>query len=335
MPRFSKPLTVAQLEDVTLGAFAYVPTSETINHFIRYVSTWSGNDKLFMIIQYSLKLIVPFLHLRARLQHRSGLRAAPTSGAADRLAKFGSLIGDYRMLSNMWGLLPIIQWLTSLERKPPPTRKLHTIERLQGWSMLLYYPMEHVYWLLVHSIIPSTLSLPSLASKLRPSALKSERKINLDAGVISRVSTRFWAVYVVLQFLHLSEDSRLLRKRERAVNKSKAISASAEKEEIKKRWDALNSEFFVALGYLPLTIHWSLEKGLFQNEVWVGVFGLIAALAGWRSGWKATALPPSPQSTPMTLEADAEERYPASEDSSLDLDIVNPAIGLEAGLDEI
>lgn len=44
MSRFSKPLTLAQLEDVTLGAFAFVPTSETINHFVRYVSSWSGNE---------------------------------------------------------------------------------------------------------------------------------------------------------------------------------------------------------------------------------------------------------------------------------------------------
>lgn len=38
----------------------------------------------------------------------------------------------------------------------------------------------------------------------------------------------------------------------------------------------------------------SLEKGLFKNEVWVGVFGMIAAVASFRSGWKATALPSAP-----------------------------------------
>lgn len=30
-------------------------------------------------------------------------------------------------------------------------------------------------------------------------------------------------------------------------------------------------------------------------QVWVGVFGLIAAAASFRSGWKATALPPAPE----------------------------------------
>ena len=37
---------------------------------------------------------------------------------------------------------------------------------------------------------------------------------------------------------------------------AQAISAAAEKDDIKKRWDALYNEFFVVLGYLPLTIHW-------------------------------------------------------------------------------
>ena len=32
----------------------------------------------------------------------------------------------------------------------------------------------------------------------------------------------------------------------------------------------------------------------FDVQVWVGLFGLVAAAASWRSGWKATALPPPP-----------------------------------------
>lgn len=44
MSRFSKPLTVAKLEDITLGVFAYVPTSRTLEHFIRYVSSTAGTE---------------------------------------------------------------------------------------------------------------------------------------------------------------------------------------------------------------------------------------------------------------------------------------------------
>ena len=151
MSRFSKPLTLAQLEDVTLGVFAFVPSSETLAHLIRYLSTSAGNElsdyrlrcalgmltdetvtwqqilhgksrfqlvctgresspvrRDLQIIQYSLKLIVPFMHWRARIQHSAGLRAAPTSSVAVKLAKFGSILGDYRMLSNIWGTSTIV-----------------------------------------------------------------------------------------------------------------------------------------------------------------------------------------------------------------------------------
>lgn len=146
MSRPSKPLTLSRIEDLTLGSFAFVPTSETIDHLVRYLSTWSGSDKLFMIIQYAVKLVIPLLQFRARLQYRAGTRPSAHSGAAESLTKVYNLIGDARMFFRIWGLLPIIQWLSSIERNRPPTRRLLTLERLQGWSMLAYYPLEHLYY---------------------------------------------------------------------------------------------------------------------------------------------------------------------------------------------
>jgi hypothetical protein len=40
----SKPLTADRIEDMTLGAFSNLPPSETLNHLIRYLSTWSGSE---------------------------------------------------------------------------------------------------------------------------------------------------------------------------------------------------------------------------------------------------------------------------------------------------
>ena len=31
-------------EDSTLGVFALVPSSETLNHLVRFLSTWSGSE---------------------------------------------------------------------------------------------------------------------------------------------------------------------------------------------------------------------------------------------------------------------------------------------------
>ena len=39
----------------------------------------------------------------------------------------------------------------------------------------------------------------------------------------------------------------------------------------------------------PLTIHWSCPSGIFNSEAWVGIFGTVAAVSGFRPGWKATA----------------------------------------------
>ncbi|KAF7972476.1 hypothetical protein HWV62_17900 [Athelia sp. TMB] len=285
MSRQSKSRTLARLSDVTLGAFALVPSSETLDHLVRYLSTWSGSDKLFSIIQNTVKLIVPLLRARARLQHRYGFRKDPVSGAAPRLTKLAGIIGDAQMLWRIWGLLPIFQWLISLERTPPPTRNLHTIERIQGWAMLGYYPLEHASYLRSHDLIPET--VPSPASYISDTA----KPISINAGKLGMWSCRFWALYVFMQFAHLREDRKLLLQRERSLKKGKAPAMAGELEDLSRRWDAYWNEMVVNLSNLPLTIHWSLEKGIIKNDIWVGIFGLIGAIASFRSGWRATALP--------------------------------------------
>ena len=172
--------------------------------------------------------------------------------------------------------------------------------------MLAYYPMEHLYYLLSHEIIPSSISLPfsrsssspssplpSTTASLTPSSAApskgppaSPRTLSLDSTALSLWSTRFWALYVVLQFAHLREDRALLLRRERVLSKEKV--KSQEHAELKRRWDAWWNELAVNVGYLPLTVHWyeehlfiyqslnivysipsfrSLEQGLFKNDV--------------------------------------------------------------------
>ncbi|EGN91910.1 hypothetical protein SERLA73DRAFT_191823 [Serpula lacrymans var. lacrymans S7.3] len=305
-----KQLNLARLNDIVLGSFAFVPSSETLDHLIRYLSTWSGSDKFLMIIQYAIKLVIPFLNMRSRLQHRAGLRKDTSSYTAQSLKKFDGLISDSKMLWRLWGILPIVQWLISMERNPPPTRKLLTIERLQGWSMLVYYPLEHLYYLRAHELIPAI--IPSVASFFN----RSSKPTSLNANALSLWSCRFWAIYVFLQFAHLSEDRKLLKLREKNLKKGKGL-APEEKEDIRNRWDAYWNEFIVNVGYLPLTIHWSLEQGLFKDEVWVGLFGLIAGIASFRSGWKATALAPAANLLPAEVPDHTDFSVIEKQDSSI------------------
>ncbi|KAG9103593.1 hypothetical protein FRC07_009962 [Ceratobasidium sp. 392] len=270
----SKPLTVARLGDILLGSVgARLPPSDRIDHAIRYLSTWSGSDKFFMIIQYACKLVAPYFLFRAKLRHRAGLAKDRGSFAATALGKLGSNISSARTLWNFWGLLPIIQWLTSLERSQPRSRKLLNIERLQALSMLVYYPLEHAYYLGSQSII-----------RISPRT----------SGRLAIWSCRVWLVYILLQFEHLREDMRLFAletKIAKSARKGGEVSGEDTRRALAKRKAALWNQVLSNVGNFPLAIHWSLEKGLFGNETWVNFFGLVAALASFRGGWAATAAP--------------------------------------------
>jgi hypothetical protein len=267
---------------------------------LRYVSTWGGSDKFLMLVQYSAKLIVPLLQFRARLRHRAGLTKEATSGAAEGFTKLASMIGNARTVWGIWGLLPIIQWLISIERRHPPTRKLLTIERLQGWSMLFFYPLDHMSNLISHGIT-SPSSLPSGPAALSKPSDKGSVPV-LDAGKLSMWSCRFWGLYVALQLLHLREDRKLLIASQRSLSKAKLKGSSYEmdKAELRKRWDSFYNECIINLAYFPITIHWSLEQGLFRNDIYVDLLSFIAAAFSIRGGWKATALPPAPSVAPTT-----------------------------------
>jgi hypothetical protein len=210
------------------------------------------------LIQYGAKVLIPILHARARLQHRAGVRNQPTSSISPKLEKLASTISSARSLWGLWGtvafthssdytqthipkgILPIIQWMIALERAPPPTRRLLTIERTQGWSMLAFFPLQHLFFLRTNDLVPVA-------------------PVLFDDRAVGRWSSRFWMAYVVLQLAHLREDRALLVKRHRALDKLSAREKlqPQERAELVRRWDAWYNELAVNLSFLPMTIHWS------------------------------------------------------------------------------
>jgi len=293
MSRVSKPSTAAALSDAVLGCFRHAQPSETLNHLVRYLSTWSGSDKLFTLLCYTLKLAAPFLRMRAGLQYEAGLRKSAESFTAKGFEVLAGKIGDSRSLWRFFGMFSIFQWLIALEKKPPQTRTLLTIERLQGWAMLGYYPLEHLSYLVGHGIVGR-----SVANPLAFLSARLPRRLRLDAGALGMWSCRFWALYVFLHIAHLIEDRKLLLQRHRALKKSKPSGLSAEeKAEIATRWDGYWSEVVVNLANAPLTLHYSLPGGLGvlgDRPLLATILNLIATVAGFRAGWKATALAPAP-----------------------------------------
>ncbi|KAH9048689.1 hypothetical protein EDB84DRAFT_160566 [Lactarius hengduanensis] len=169
-----------------------------------------------MLIQYGAKVLIPILEARARLQQsRRACVVKPTSSIAPKLAKLASTIGSARSLWGLWGMLPIIQWLIALERAPPPTRRLLTIERTQGWSMLAFFPLQQLF------LPPHERPRPRRAPPPHPRPESPAASPSTTAR--SRCGRRAsgWR-YVVLQLAHLREDRALLVKRQRALETAAA-----------------------------------------------------------------------------------------------------------------
>ncbi|KAI9451501.1 hypothetical protein BJY52DRAFT_1205908 [Lactarius psammicola] len=160
------------------------------------------------LIQYGARVLVPILQARAHLQHRAGVRSQPTSSIAPKLAKLASIISS---ALSLWGLI-------ALERAPPPTPRLLTIEWIQGWSMSTSSPLQQL------------------------SFLRTTRHVTINDGALA----------------HLREDRAFLVKRQHALDKlsTRGKLRPQEHAELAHRWDAWYNELTVNLGYLPAAIHW-------------------------------------------------------------------------------
>ncbi|KAF9185186.1 hypothetical protein BGZ51_002907 [Haplosporangium sp. Z 767] len=245
------------------------PQSKTLDHTVRFLSQVRGTDKTLMVVQYFSKIFIWYFLKRGR------------ESTAQRIRNFAGPISDFRILLRYYGLLPLIQWMQYVDNTPSPSKLLLLIDRLQNICNLIYYPLEHIYWLGAHEVIPISME-------------KTNR--------IAIWSCRFWAAYVVLQFAHLAEEYRLYKKRLQSIKaqvkaadlKAKETGEPVDKTEYKTELAALKAEkkgivinTIINTGYLPLTVHWSLENSTFP-DVGVGMFGGIAALAQFYVAWKSS-----------------------------------------------
>lgn len=242
-----------------------------MDHLVRLLSTASGADKSFMLAQYSAIL------LKSLASHSPN--SSRKKSLVSRLTALSQLLSDARTTYRLWDLISIIQWHRSLNSLPSSASKPVQIERLQVITMLIYYPLEHLYFLASKQVIPLSTRL------LNKAAL---------------YSCRAWAAYTILHFFHLWEEFKLLEKETRRI-KSQATMAfgSAQKldtvvasslRQMEERRAAVINGLVVNLAYTPLTLHWSLPNGLYASEAITGICGLVAAVAQLRAGWKASAV---------------------------------------------
>lgn len=96
-----------------------------------------------MLVQYVSKLVVFGLRTRD-----------PSSTVAIRVLNLSGPVSDFRILLRYYGLLPLAQWIIASEQNPDPNLLLRSLTRLQNLVNVIYYPLEHTYWLALHNVVP-------------------------------------------------------------------------------------------------------------------------------------------------------------------------------------
>lgn len=89
--------------------------------------------------------------------------------------------------------------------------------------------------------------------------------------------------HIVMDFVRLYHEYALRKGTTKASGEKGEIVDQAESE-WRAKW---RKELVVDLAYAPLTLHWSLEKGL-VGEFWVGLLGSVAGVSSLRVLWKNT-----------------------------------------------
>ncbi|GBC07050.1 hypothetical protein RclHR1_07200008 [Rhizophagus clarus] len=209
-----------------------------------------------MFIQYFSKILIWF-------SNRTGKESL-----AQRIVNLSNPVSDFRIFLRFYGLLPLIQWMIHIEHHPPKSSLLLHIERIQNFIMILYYPFEHIWWLAYHKVI----------------SISDERMNKIGIW-----SCRFWAAYVILQFSHLAIEWKLYKIRSRDIIKKvdgDEDDIRKEKRVIKKTRERIIRDTFINIGYLPLTVHWSIENSTFP-DIGVGIFGTLAAFYQLVGAWKS------------------------------------------------
>ncbi|RKF61788.1 putative peroxin 11c [Erysiphe neolycopersici] len=256
-----------------------IKTDETISHLSRILSTASGTDTLLLTICYTSLLsstILTSISL-ARLRNTARIlinkvltlppettilltmKTIPSSRLLKlsmRLKALSSLISDVRIFARLWGLISIWTWAKSVfVENPNEDQTLNQLERLQVIANIGYQYLENYAYLSSKGVLGW-----------------SQKKQN-RAWIWS---SRFWALHVILEFVRLW--------REKRVREEKGKCKANEKSLWINDWE---NQVLINTAYAPLTVHWSLEKGL-VNEFFVGLLGSIVGLIKIRQVWNKT-----------------------------------------------
>ncbi|KAI9802718.1 MAG: hypothetical protein M1825_002740 [Sarcosagium campestre] len=253
------------------------------------MSTSSGTDSLLATLNYTLLV----LNTTSRhLTHISRQSVAARTPPRINLSALTRLISDYRIFVRLWGLLSIYTWARST---PPDDTTLQRITYVQVAASAAFQALENGAYLAQHGVLVRGWS--------------EERQAKAWVW-----SSRAWAVHVALDLvrlwrvrtIRLDEATALAKvadsqepegshqiqaevvggdgQLEKAKNTQQELLEKQQEEEERAWW----REVIVNAAYAPLTLHWSVERGIFGDGV-VGLLGSTAGVIRLMQVWKATA----------------------------------------------
>jgi hypothetical protein len=265
---------------------------KAVDHLSRILSTPSGTDALLLTLCYTSLLTSTVLssvsthrlHKTVRNIIEKAISLPPNTTViidtatiptsrllvtAKRLNALSSLISDFRIFARLWGLIGIWKWGKGVfvDNKESDII-VRRIAELQVIVNIFYQYLENGAYLSSKGIM----------------GWNTEKQNK--AWVCS---SRFWMAHVGLDFIRLARE--YVQRKNRGTEEEKRtdgphgdlITDAGDKE----FWNTWKRQMVVNLAYAPLTVHWSLEKGL-VGDFWVGLLGSVAGVAGFRELWKTT-----------------------------------------------
>jgi hypothetical protein len=153
----------------------FMPSPETrqvLSKSTRILNQVYGADKIFRAGVYIPKFLALLI-----------LRSQPNNEVAQKLQIFANQFNMARTVNRFFGTLDSIEMAISAMEVDDPLSKI--IAHVQAWSMILYHPLEHIYWFNAVGIWKS-----------------------VDGDAASRYSCMAWLLYILLDIFN---DLRLLK----------------------------------------------------------------------------------------------------------------------------
>lgn len=200
----------------------------------------------------------------------------PAVNGPSHFAALSGLISDTRTTLRLFGLLPIYAWSRQLMQGPKPGQDavLYATEVTQCGLYVVYQFLENVAFLVDKKALPPS----SVARWTQGSGGKTDG--------IYYWSYRAWMGGILCDVVHLFREAQLERTR-RSQRTSTDVSTREEDKKVDENWW---TQLIVPLGWFPVALQYSGEKGI---PGWnLGIMALCGGTAGlvrFNELWAQTA----------------------------------------------